>query len=57
MDEYWIDFSGYLKVKAESADEAEQKFWELVNQKFDLSHTEFSDDVWDIDHIEAVFES
>lgn len=56
MDEYWIDFSGYLKVKAESADEAEQKFWDFIHEHIDLSHTDLSDDVWDIDSIEIVFE-
>lgn len=56
MDEYWIDFSGYLKVKAESADEAEQKFWDFIHEHIDLSHTDLSDDVWDIDGIEIVFE-
>lgn len=52
MKEYWIDFSGYLKVKAESADEAEQKFWDFINEHIDFSHTDLSDDVWDIEHIE-----
>lgn len=46
---YWIDFSGYVCVEAESAEDAESKFW----QKFVPDASEpFSDDVWNIDGIE-----
>lgn len=46
---YWIDFSGYVCVEAESAEDAERKFW----QGFVADVSEpFSDDVWDIDGIE-----
>lgn len=52
MNEYWIDFSGYLKVKATSPDDADRKMWNLINS---ISLTgDFSDDVWDIDSIEEV---
>ena len=49
MKKYWIDFSGYLCVKAENEDEAERLFW----TKFVKDVNEpFYDDVWDIDGIE-----
>lgn len=52
MEEYWIDFSGYLKVKATSETDAERKMWHFINS---MSLTgDFSDDVWDIDGIEKV---
>lgn len=55
MNEYWIDFSGYLKVKATSSDDAERKMWNFINS---ISMTgDFSDDVWDIDCIEKVKEN
>ena len=54
MKEYWIDFSGYLKVKAESVDEAERKFWNFINNNVNLSYTDLSDDVWDVEAIEEV---
>lgn len=55
MKEFWIDFSGYLKVKAENADEAERKFWDAVNNNCPFSiYQGFSDDVWDLDAIEEV---
>lgn len=57
MKEFWIDFSGYLKVEAENADEAERKFWHAVNTKCPfLTWNGFSDDVWDLDAIEEVNE-
>lgn len=46
---YWIDFSGYVKVEADSQEDAERKFWgEFVRD----CREPFSDDVWDIDGIE-----
>lgn len=55
MNEYWVDFSGYLKVKATSLDDAERKMWHFINT---ISLTgDFSDDVWDIDCIEEVKEN
>ena len=55
MKEYWIDFSGYLKVKAKNADEAERKFWDAVNNNCPFSiYQGFSDDVWDLDATEEV---
>ena len=47
---YWVDFSGYLKIEADSPEDAERKMWEWIN-----SHNltgDFSDDVWDIDGID-----
>jgi len=55
MKEFYIDFSGYLKVEAENADEAERKFWNAVNTKCPfLAKDGFSDDVWDLDATEEV---
>ena len=31
MKEYWVDFSGYLKVKATSETDAERKMWCFIN--------------------------
>lgn len=55
MKEFWIDFSGYLKVKAENEEEAERKFWDAVNNNCPFStYQGFNDDVWDLDTIEPV---
>lgn len=51
---YWVDFSGYLKIEADSPEDAERKMWELIN-----SHNltgDFSDDVWEIEGIEEAVE-
>ncbi len=50
MKKFWIDFSGYVTVEAENADEAERKFWHAINTQCGFcGRNEFSDDVWDID--------
>ena len=55
MKEYWIDFSGYLKVEAENADEAERKFWHAVNTQCGFCGRDgFSDVVWDLGATEEV---
>ena len=54
MKEFWVNFSGYCKVKAENESEAEVKFWEWYNQIQDCADT--SDDVVDIDGIEEAFD-
>ena len=46
---YWIDFSGYVCVEADSDGDAERLFWAKFVK--DVSEP-FSDDVWDIDGIE-----
>lgn len=57
MKEFWIDFSGYLKVEADNADEAERKFWHAINTKCPfLGKDGFSDDVWDVDATQEVNE-
>lgn len=53
MKEFWVDFSGYLKVEADTPEEAERKFWKFVNNGISLTG-ELSDDVWDIETIEEV---
>lgn len=50
---YWIDFSGYVKVEADSKEDAEQKMWDAINRTLAFP-TYFDDDVWDIDCIEEV---
>lgn len=50
--EFWIDFSGYLKIKAKDHQEAESKFWNWVNSI--SANEDFSDDVWDVDNIGLV---
>lgn len=51
MKEYYIDFSGYVKVKAESEEDATEKFWALFVSN---CVKPFSDDVWDIDGVEEI---
>ena len=52
MKEYWVDFSGYLKVKANSVDEVERKMWNFING---INVTDgLSDDVWEIEMIEEI---
>jgi hypothetical protein len=55
MKEFYIDFSGYVVVEAENADEAERKFWSAIHRHcpFD-SCQDFRDDVWDVDATEEV---
>lgn len=52
MKEYWIDFSGYVKVEAENADEAARKFYN-ANSPF-RAREGFSDDTWEIEGIEEI---
>ena len=52
MKEFWVDFSGYLKIKADSPAEAERKFWRFIDEGIDLSSGDLSDDVWDLETIE-----
>ena len=52
---YWVDFSGYVKVDAESKEDAERKMWDAINRTLAFP-TCFYDDVWDIDGIEEVVE-
>ena len=52
MKEFWVDFSGYFKIKAENEIEAEKRFWDFVNANCDISYTDFSDDFWKIEGIE-----
>lgn len=52
MKDFWVDFSGYLKIKAEDEHDAEGKFWDWVNSI--SANGDFSDDVWDVNVIEPV---
>ena len=45
---WYIDFSGYCMIEAETAEEAETKFWKGLRPPCE----EAFDDVWDIDGIE-----
>ena len=55
MAYYWVDFSGYVKVKADSPEGAEQKMWDLINDQYQVDG-DYSDDVWDIDGVEPCSE-
>ena len=35
---YYVDFSGYCAVNADSANEAEDKFWEYIYNNAPLPH-------------------
>lgn len=50
---YWVDFSGYVCVEADSKEDAAQKFWQ--NFVTDCSKP-FSDDDWNIEGIEERIE-
>jgi hypothetical protein len=51
--EFWVDFSGYLKIKAKNPDEAEQKFWDFINNNVKPTrNNNVSDDVWEIETVE-----
>ena len=39
MSTYWVDFSGYCEVKADSADEAIDKFWDYLQYDVPLVYT------------------
>ncbi len=45
---WYIDFSGYCEIEADSAEEAERKFWEGLQSP----SKEAFNDVYDIDCIE-----
>lgn len=34
---FWVDFDGYCEIEAETAEEAEQKFWDLINEDMPLT--------------------
>ena len=53
MKDFMIDFSGYVKVTADSEEDAERKMWDAINRTLAFP-TCFDDDVWDIDGIEEV---
>ena len=52
MKEFWIDFSGYMKIKADSKEEAARKFWNFIANDINPSTGDLSDDVWEIECIE-----
>ena len=43
---YWVDFSGYACIEADSPEQAEEKMWEAIHNAFD------GRTVFDIDCIE-----
>ena len=51
MKKFWVDFSGYGWVEAETEQEAEAKFWQFVETRANNSGI-LEDDVWDIEGIE-----
>jgi len=55
MKEFWIDFEGFVKVTADSKDDAIQKMWDAINYTLAFP-TSFDDDNWKITGIEEVKE-
>ena len=52
--EYYVDFTGWFKIRAKDKDEAQEKFWKLVytiRKETDLG----PDDHWDFDNCEEVW--
>lgn len=53
MKEFWIDFSGYVTIEAENADEAERRFWDAIRIKCPFfTEDGFGMNVWDVDNIQ-----
>ena len=52
MSKYWVDFSGYCEIEAESPEEVEEKFWDTIQKPC----TACENDVYDITGIEPVEE-
>ena len=50
MKKFWIDFSGYVCVDAESAEEAENKMWDAIHRTLAFP-TDFYDDVWEVEGV------
>ena len=48
---FYVDFSGYVMVSAETKEEAEKLFWEKFVYQV-VSNSDCYDDVWDIESIE-----
>lgn len=44
---YFVDFSGYCEIEAESETEAETKFWDYINEDNPLPQN-----IYDIEEIE-----
>lgn len=44
---FWVDFSGYCEIEAETAEEAEQKFWDFINEDMPLPQN-----IYDVDGVE-----
>lgn len=57
MKEFWVDFSGYIKVKADSDKEAREKFWHFVQEGIDLHDSGLSGEMWNIEGVEEITES
>lgn len=53
--QFWVDFSGYACVEAETKEEADEKMRNVIHKAFD--GREVFDDVWDIDEIEERVDS
>ena len=44
---FWVDFSGYCEIEAETAEEAEQKFWDFINDDMPLPQN-----IYEVDGVE-----
>lgn len=54
MKEFAIELFGHLKVRANTIEEAERKFWHFVDYGVDLSYNGMWDDKWEIETIEEI---
>lgn len=50
MSKFYIDFSGYCVIEAETAEDAENKFWKGLRSP----SADAYDDIYDIDGIEEI---
>ena len=49
MKKYWVDFQGYVSIEANTEEEAEERFWEEIQN---LKCNYWNSHSWQIDRIE-----
>ena len=52
MSNYYVDFSGWCEVEADSADEAGNKFWKYIHDDAPLPHN-----VYNLEGVEEIEET
>lgn len=47
MKTFWVDFTGYCEIEAETAEEAENKFWSYIEDDIPLPQN-----IYDVEGVE-----